>query len=336
MTRPAVDSPPIPNDSEVSRRSWTFTLVVVLLSVLAGWSWRRFQFPDSAAQNPGGPRAAALVPVSTALSPAAVLFHVHCSKCHGPEGRGDAEAMARLRPPPRDFAERPWRFEMTLDSIRRVIADGVPGTSMAAQRAALSAAELDVLAEYVLDMAQRLPVVQRALSPEQQQLAALGFDVERQPSPVPSLTVEDDRGVPLSLADLHGSWVLLEFWGVSCEPCRTAMPALQRLSISGIGEHIKIVPVCADADDAQAAQSLLSRIAPGLTAYVDATGLGISQFSVQTLPMTWLIDPEGRVRATRIGSINWDSNEVRETFAALLSQRRDQPQISPPAFREGY
>jgi mono/diheme cytochrome c family protein len=303
--------------------SWTFTFVVVLLSIFAGWSWRRLQSAGSAAPNSGGPLTAASVPTSTALSPGAVLYHVHCSKCHGPEGRGDAEAMARLRPPPRNFAERPWRFEMTANSIRRIVADGIPGTSMAAHGAALSAAELNVLAKYVLDLAQQLPVVHRALSPEQQQLAALGFDVERQPSPVPSLTVEDDRGGSLSLAELRGSWVLLEFWGVSCEPCRTAMPALQRLSIAGVGEHIKIVPVCADADDAHTAQTVMSRIAPGLTAYVEAAGIGIAQFSVQALPTTWLIDPAGLVRATRVGSIDWNSNAVRETFEVMLS--RDLP-----------
>jgi hypothetical protein len=41
------------------------------------------------------------------------------------------------------------------------------------------------------------------------------------------LTIEDARGVSRSLSDFQGVWVILEFWGAHCEPCRAAMPALQ-------------------------------------------------------------------------------------------------------------
>lgn len=309
---------PAPGVASTPWRTRSLTLIVVGLSLLAGWTARRIQRPADSVPNSVSPAESAAEDASPQLSRGEVLFHVHCAKCHGPDGRGDAESMARLRPPPRDFAERPWRFGMTFDSIRRVIADGIPGTSMAAQSAALSAGQLDLLTEHVLRMAKQLPVVERKFTPEQQRLVALGFDIERQPSPVPNLTLEAGGGA-LSLSELRGSWVILEFWGIDCEPCRTALPALQRLSIAGIGEHVKILPVCVDADDSGTAQGLLSQIAPGLTAYVDSTGIGLARFGVQSLPMTWLIDPDGRLRATCIGAIDWDSHDVRKAFEALLA-----------------
>lgn len=318
MTRQPDAGPMLSDVTMVRRRNWSVTVAVVALSVGAGWGLRHLQNAGSAAPDASNQLIAG--PAATKLSPGAVLFQVHCAKCHGSDGRGDAEAMARLHPPPRDFAERPWRFEMTRDSIRRVIADGIPGTAMAGQRAALNAGELETLAEHVLVMVKQLPAIQRTFTPEQQQLAAIGFDVERQPSPAPGLTVADSQGVSLSLADLRGSWVLLEFWGVSCEPCLKAMPALQRLSVTGVGERVRIVTVCADTDDAEAAQAHLSRIALGLTAHVEAAGLGIAAFSVQALPMTWLIDPDGHVCGTRVGSIDWDSPKVREAFAAAVAR----------------
>ena len=44
---------------------------------------------------------------------------------------------------------RPWRFEATSSSIRRVVLDGIPGTAMPATRAALPEADIDVLVEHV-------------------------------------------------------------------------------------------------------------------------------------------------------------------------------------------
>src|SRR5689334_13540195 len=58
----------------------------------------------------------------------ALLFTLHSAKCHGDAGRGDAEGAEKLKPPPRDFASRPWRFEVTEASIQRVIDKGIPGT----------------------------------------------------------------------------------------------------------------------------------------------------------------------------------------------------------------
>src|SRR5438045_5737496 len=104
--------PPAHDRTDRPRRGPMWMLVVVGLSVLAGWGGRRLvgtAESETAAEDPGG-TAASAAPV--ALSRSALLYHVHCAKCHGPDGRGDAESQARLRPPPRDFAERPWRFEM--------------------------------------------------------------------------------------------------------------------------------------------------------------------------------------------------------------------------------
>ena len=300
------------------RRSRIIPLVIVGLSVAAGWGGRRLFNPAGAESTPNDSASAAGRNSARSLSRSGLLYQVHCAKCHGTEGRGDAEAMARLHPPPRDFAERPWKHDMTFKSIRRVIADGIPDTSMAAQRAALAPDELDLLADHVLHMVEQLPVVDGALTPEQRQLAALGFEIARPPSTAPTLTIGDSQGRSLTLAGMKGSWVLLEFWGLSCEPCRATLPALQRLSQCSLGERLEILPVCADADEARTAQEFLSDVAPGMTAWVDTTGIGVSQFGVQALPMAWLIDPEGRVQATHVGRINWDSPEIREILEGVL------------------
>lgn len=312
-----MSAPGIPG---LRRHGWLCLFVAVGLSVALGWSLRRLQSAGSLELPSGGSQVTTSGAAATSGSRGPLLFQVYCAKCHGSDGRGDPESIARLRPPPRDFAERPWKLPMTAESIRSVITDGIPGTAMAANRAALTAAEIDQLVDYTLVLVKQLPVVRRAVTEGERQLTALGFDVARQASPAPALVVEDARGTPLSLGDLQGGWVLLQFWGVSCAPCRATMPGLQRFSQAWIDKRVKVLPVCADADDARSAQELLSQHGPGLTAYIDATGIGLAPFDVQALPMTWIIDPQGAVRATRVGAIDFDSAEFRSAFAGLFSQ----------------
>jgi thiol-disulfide isomerase/thioredoxin len=48
--------------------------------------------------------------------------------------------------------------------------------------------------------------------------------------PAPDLALEDLDGREWSLADADGRLVWVNFWATSCEPCRTKMPAMQRLA----------------------------------------------------------------------------------------------------------
>jgi cytochrome c biogenesis protein CcmG, thiol:disulfide interchange protein DsbE len=48
--------------------------------------------------------------------------------------------------------------------------------------------------------------------------------------PAPELSLADLDGQSWSTADADGRLVWVNFWAISCEPCRTEMPAMQRLA----------------------------------------------------------------------------------------------------------
>src|SRR5690242_11259005 len=43
----------------------------------------------------------------------------------------------------------------------------------------------------------------------------------------PNFALNDLHGRPIRLTDFRGRWVLLNFWGATCVPCKSEMPALQ-------------------------------------------------------------------------------------------------------------
>src|SRR6266511_4674197 len=49
-------------------------------------------------------------------------------------------------------------------------------------------------------------------------------------SPAPQISADDLAGRQWSLADGAGRITWVNFWATNCEPCRTEMPAMQRLA----------------------------------------------------------------------------------------------------------
>lgn len=249
-----------------------------------------------------------------------IVFQVHCAKCHGPEGHGDPEAMQRLRPPPRDFASRPWRFEVSLDAIRNVTVEGIPATAMPAHRAALSASDLDAVVAHTYQLATTGPIVELPRSPLDMALLSAGFVPEQPPRAAPELTLSDAAGNKHTLAEERGRVALLNFWGASCEHCLAAMPTLQSLTDQHQAKGLSVLNVCADADSAETANELVNRVSPRTHVWIDETGLANSQFEVHALPTIWLVGPDGKLLGCARGMKDWSAPEIQMLITYLTSR----------------
>ncbi len=59
------------------------------------------------------------------------FYKTNCALCHGPEGKGDGPAGKALKPPPRNLVEGKWTQGGGDIAHFKVIANGIPGSSMA-------------------------------------------------------------------------------------------------------------------------------------------------------------------------------------------------------------
>lgn len=242
---------------------------------------------------------------SASLHRGEVIYQVQCAKCHGVEGRGDAEGAARLNPPPRDFASRPWKTEPTSERIREVIAQGIPGTAMPAAPS-LTGQDLDSVVRHVLQLANKQPYLVQE-SADHKLMRAANFLAVRSPEPAPLLELVDAGGRQHQLQAQQGKLVLINFWGTNCEHCLKKLPQLSELRDKYRDRGLVVWNICADVESASEAQAIVDRIAPGAVTFVDESGLANHRFEVQALPTVWLIASDGKAIARSQGVQDWTS-----------------------------
>jgi thiol-disulfide isomerase/thioredoxin len=133
-------------------------------------------------------------------------------------------------------------------------------------------------------------------------IAEMGAGPERDTRPVagfraPSVTgIDVLTGEQVSLSDLRGKPVLLNFWATWCPPCKEEMPDLARVSRDLAG----IAHVLAVGDGSEAPAMLQDFLAAerieGLTVLHDA-GDAAGAYRVRSLPTTYFVDADGIIRA---------------------------------------
>jgi cytochrome c biogenesis protein CcmG/thiol:disulfide interchange protein DsbE len=122
---------------------------------------------------------------------------------------------------------------------------------------------------------------------------------DRRPAPAVSVAALDG-GPELTLASREGRPVILNFWASWCEPCQRETPALVAFSKANPGLDVVGLAVNDRPADSRRFAAQM-KIPYDLGADRDADVA--SEFGVQGLPVTVIIDAEGRIADTFAGEI---------------------------------
>lgn len=116
----------------------------------------------------------------------------------------------------------------------------------------------------------------------------------------PAIVLATPDGTTVSLADLRGQVVLVNFWATWCPPCREEMPAIQAAYERYRDQGFTVLAVTADENHAAVEQFLLAN---GLTfpALLDPAGTTHTTYLATALPSSFFIDREGIIRAIHRG-----------------------------------
>jgi len=117
----------------------------------------------------------------------------------------------------------------------------------------------------------------------------------------------------ISLHDLRGHPVVINFWSESCTPCRAEMPFLQRTYTSSHGAFTLLGIDQADPKDDIARFGRVTQITyPLLFDPGDKTNIA---YGVTAIPTTYFIDSNGIVRAVFVTQL--DSQTMQQGLASI-------------------
>jgi thiol-disulfide isomerase/thioredoxin len=140
---------------------------------------------------------------------------------------------------------------------------------------------------------------------------------EQPPKAVSPVSFVDAVGTNHTLAEFRGRYVLLNLWATWCAPCVRELPALSNLQARLGTNNLLVIPVSIGRDTAAQTQIFLNQHNAKLPVYRDTKSAFLHAFGAFGLPLTVLIDPQGREIARASGALRWDAPESVAYFKSL-------------------
>lgn len=135
----------------------------------------------------------------------------------------------------------------------------------------------------------------------------------------PSFALPSRSGDTVSLTQLKGKVVMLNFWASWCGPCRQEMPLLDQMHkrYSALGFTLVGVNVDANSKDAE---QWLSKTPVSFPVLFDRDSKVSAMYDVKAMPSTVFIDRKGNVRYLHKGYKAGDEGEYLNQIRALLKE----------------
>jgi thiol-disulfide isomerase/thioredoxin len=142
----------------------------------------------------------------------------------------------------------------------------------------------------------------------------------------PAFAVTTLDGQHLTLDDLQGKVVLIDFWATWCGPCREALPHLQETAKKFEGQPLVVLSISLDTDEAKWKEFVTKNKMTWLQ-YRDGgfTGSIAKLYGVNAIPHTFTIDTDGVLQEEHIGDASLDGKIKKLLARAQELQAAHQP-----------
>jgi thiol-disulfide isomerase/thioredoxin len=121
-------------------------------------------------------------------------------------------------------------------------------------------------------------------------------------SPAPNFALQTLSGSPISLSDVKGKVVLLNFWATWCAPCQLEMPLLQARA-SQYPADLVILGIDYN-EDPTLVQDFVSNLKITFPILLDPGSKVQDLYRVRGYPTTVFVDGDGIIRVVQIGELS--------------------------------
>ncbi len=129
----------------------------------------------------------------------------------------------------------------------------------------------------------------------------------------------------MGIDNLKGKFVVLNFWATWCPPCRLEMPSMEKLYQEFKGQGLEVVAINF-MEQEEPVLEFLKENGFTFTVLMDKKGEIAREYGVHGLPVTYLMDRNGRLMARSMGYKDWYKPETRELISTLLKDDSTFPQ----------
>lgn len=134
--------------------------------------------------------------------------------------------------------------------------------------------------------------------------------------PAPDFTLETVDGDSVTLSDLRGQVVVLNFWATWCPPCRAEMPALEEVYTARRDDGLVVLAVD-QAEPADLVTDFRDELNLSFPLLLDPGYVVSDEYRINLLPSTFFIDRNGVIRDVVYGG-PMNRALIESKIAALL------------------
>ncbi|MEH0158671.1 TlpA disulfide reductase family protein [Limibacter armeniacum] len=124
-----------------------------------------------------------------------------------------------------------------------------------------------------------------------------------------NLQLEDMEGDVMSLQDLKGKTLFINFWATWCPPCVAEMPEIYELYSEMKNEEIAFVMISVDEDPLKL-QKFLERKAYDFPVYQLKSSVP-EVFQSSSVPTTFIVSPDGKIVLKHAGMASYNNDKVK-------------------------
>ncbi len=136
----------------------------------------------------------------------------------------------------------------------------------------------------------------------------------------PDFTLTDAKGQSITLSDLRGQVVMINFWASWCGPCREEMPLLEQIHQRYAELGFTLLGINVEENSADGREFILKHPVSFPILYDPKNNLS-KLYDVIAMPSTVLIDRQGNIRYLHHGYKPGYENDYQDQIRVLARER---------------
>ncbi|MDH5571657.1 MAG: TlpA family protein disulfide reductase [Gammaproteobacteria bacterium] len=129
-------------------------------------------------------------------------------------------------------------------------------------------------------------------------------------------TLQGFNGKTNKFSDFKGKPLIINVWASWCGPCRMEMGSLERLA-SKYKNEFTVIGISTD-DDGRAAAHFIKQSKVTFKNFLDSHVFLENMLGANTIPLTILVDAQGRVLEKARGAYEWDSPQTIDAIGEIF------------------